>query len=399
MKLHTAYPYSLLRYGLPRNYPSLSGSISTDVAIMGAGITGALTGWYLSRAGIPCVLVDKRHVATGSTAASTSLIQYEIDTPLGELAKKIGYTPAVKSYHACLEALHELERLSTEEGLDCNFEARPSLQFASFKKDAAALEEEYHLRRKEGFKVSYLEAGDLEAQFGFRKWGGLYSQEAAQLDAYLLAHGLVQQIQRAGGAIYDHTPVISIEHLKRGVVLRTDEGYTIRARKLVIACGYESQQYISRTVEQLYTTYALISEPLGGAPFWPHNSLIWETARPYLYMRATAEGRVLVGGGDTPYNERTGYGLLPGKVHTLRASFERLFPHLKLKIDFAWAGIFGASKDGLPYIGILPNRPHTYFALGYGGNGITFSVVAAQAIRDWITGQRNEYAPLFSFNR
>lgn len=399
MKLHTAYPYSLLRYGLPRTYPSLSRDIKTDVAIIGAGITGALTAWYLSCAGVSCVLVDKRHVATGSTAASTSLIQYELDVPLHELVKRIGYPRAIKSYRACLEAVHELERLSTLEGLDCGFEPRGSLQYASAKGDGPALEEEYRLRQKEGFKVSYLDGAELREKYGFARWGGLYSEEAAQLDAYLLAYGLVGQVELSGGSVYDHTPIVSMEHERRGVVLHTDEGHSIRARKLVLACGYESQQYIAQPVEQLYTTYALISEPLATDTLWHQNSLIWETARPYLYMRVTPEGRILVGGKDTPYNARTGYRLLPAKTRALKAAFEGLFPHLRLKIDFAWAGVFGSSKDGLPFIGTLPNRPHTYFALGYGGNGITFSVVAAQIIRDWITGHRNEYASLFSFNR
>lgn len=399
MKLHTAYPYSLLRYGLPRSYPSLSRNIQTDVAIIGAGITGALAAWYLSCAGVSCVLVDKRHVATGSTAASTSLIQYELDVPLHDLVKRIGYLRAVKSYRACLEALHELERLSTLEALECGFEPRGSLQYASARGDGPGLVEEYRLRQKEGFKVSYFDEAELREKYGFARWGGLYSEEAAQLDAYLLAYGLVGQVELAGGAVYDHTPIVAIEHERRGVVLHTDEGHRIRARKLVIACGYESQQYITQPVEQLYTTYALISEPLAADAFWYHNSLIWETARPYLYMRATPEGRILVGGKDTPYDSRTGYRLLPAKARALRAAFEGLFPHLRLKTDFAWAGVFGGSKDGLPYIGTLPDRPHTYFALGYGGNGITFSVVAAQLIRDWITGRRNDYTALFSFNR
>lgn len=399
MKLHTAYPYSLLRYGLPRTYPSLSRNIKTDVAIIGAGITGALTGWYLSCAGVSCVLVDKRHVATGSTAASTSLIQYELDVPLRDLVKTIGYPRAVKSYRAGLEALHELERLSTLEGLECGFEPRGSLQYASAPGDGPALEEEYRLREREGFKVSYLDPSDLRDKYGFARWGGLYSEEAAQLDAYLLAHGLVGQVELAGGGVYDHTPIVSIEHGRRGVVLHTDEGCSIRARKLVIACGYESQQYIAQPVEQLYTTYALISEPLAADPPWYRNSLIWETAQPYLYMRPTPEGRILVGGKDTLYNARTGYRLLPAKAQALKAAFEALFPHLRFKTDFAWAGVFGGSKDGLPYVGTLPNQPHTYFALGYGGNGISFSVVAAQLIRDWITGRRNEYTTLFSFNR
>jgi glycine/D-amino acid oxidase-like deaminating enzyme len=74
-------------------------------------------------------------------------------------------------------------------------------------------------------------------------------------------------------------------------------------------------------------------------------------------------------------------------------------PHIPLKPDFSWAGAFAVTKDGLPYIGSIPERPNTYFALGFGGNGITFSVIAAEILQDLIQGKKNESAGLFEFNR
>ena len=79
--------------------------------------------------------------------------------------------------------------------------------------------------------------------------------------------------------------------------------------------------------------------------------------------------------------------------------FSRLFPSVSIEVAYAWAGVFGTTADGLPYIGVLPEHPHTYFALGYGGNGITFSAVAAGLIRDWWTGCENPDQALFSFDR
>jgi glycine/D-amino acid oxidase-like deaminating enzyme len=72
---------------------------------------------------------------------------------------------------------------------------------------------------------------------------------------------------------------------------------------------------------------------------------------------------------------------------------------LKFKTDFGWAGAFASTKDGLPYIGSIPQRSNTYFALGFGGNGITFSVIAAQIICDLIKGKSNDDAAIFSFSR
>jgi thioredoxin reductase len=90
MKLDSGLPFWLIKDGLPFAYPKLERSLRTDVVILGGGISGALMGYSLTRAGIPCVLLDGRTIGLGSTCASTSLLQYEIDTSLHELADRIG---------------------------------------------------------------------------------------------------------------------------------------------------------------------------------------------------------------------------------------------------------------------------------------------------------------------
>ena len=82
MNLITGYPYWLINSGLPTNYPKLEKSLKTDIVIIGGGISGALTAYYLTNAGLNCVVVDSRTIGLGSTCASTALLQYELDTPL-----------------------------------------------------------------------------------------------------------------------------------------------------------------------------------------------------------------------------------------------------------------------------------------------------------------------------
>jgi glycine/D-amino acid oxidase-like deaminating enzyme len=83
----------------------------------------------------------------------------------------------------------------------------------------------------------------------------------------------------------------------------------------------------------------------------------------------------------------------------LQKDFSKLFPGIDLIPEFSWTGTFGSTKDALPYIGTYDKTPHTYYALGFGGNGITFSVLAAEIIRDMILGKKNKDAGLFSFDR
>ena len=75
------------------------------------------------------------------------------------------------------------------------------------------------------------------------------------------------------------------------------------------------------------------------------------------------------------------------------------FPEENLRPEFAWSGTFGKTKDSLPYIGEFKKTPNAYYALGFGGNGITFSVIAAKIITDQILGNRNQDSEIFSFER
>ncbi|MBO9202200.1 MULTISPECIES: NAD(P)/FAD-dependent oxidoreductase [Niastella] len=399
MDLRSEYPFWLLDKGIIHSYPSLQNDLRTDVVIMGAGISGALAAWCLVHAGFKTVVVDKRHVGMGSTAASTALLQYEIDTPLTELIGLRGERDAVRSYLLCLKAIDDLENICGQ-WPEAGFTRHPSLQFASYKKDVAALEREFTLRKQYGFALQWLDKNAINDKFGFKKEAALLSRDGAAIKAYSLTHALLHRCRQLGVEVYDHTAISHFRENQRGVALITEEGKKIRARKLVIACGYESAQYIPQKVQTLQSTYAIISEACNTNQHWYRNALIWETARPYLYLRTTADNRILVGGRDddfsSPYlRDRA----LPAKARALETTFRKLFPHIRFRTDFKWAGTFASTKDGLPYIGSLPGKPHTYFALGLGGNGITFSIIAAQIITRLALGLKDDDARLFGFNR
>jgi glycine/D-amino acid oxidase-like deaminating enzyme len=399
MDLRSEYPFWLLDKGIIHSYPSLQYDIHTDVVIMGAGISGALAAWHLCNAGFKTVVVDKRHVGMGSTAASTALLQYEIDVPLRELIAKRGEKEAVRSYLLCLKAIDDLENICGQWPEAC-FTRRPSLQYASYKKDVAALKEEYTLRKQCGIDLQWLDKNAINDKFGFEKEAALLSRDAAEVKAYSLTHALLHRCRQLGVEVYDHTTISHFGENRRGVDLVTEEGKKIKARKLVIACGYESAQYIPQKVQTLHSTYAIVSEAVNTIHFWYRNALIWETARPYLYLRTTGDNRILIGGKDddfsSPYlRDRA----LPAKAKALEHAFRKLFPAIHFRTDFQWAGTFANTRDGLPYIGCLPGKPHTYFALGLGGNGITFSIIAAQIITRLALGLQDDDARLFGFER
>ena len=400
MNLTSSHPFWSVNNGLPDNYPSLQRDVACDAVVIGGGITGALVAVHLVEAGVKTLLIDKRDIGTGSTSASTALLQYEIDVPLRELIRKVGSAAATRSYELCRASIGKLERLAARLKIDCGFERRPSLFLARHQREIPELREEFQLRRKMGLELQFLDSAAIEKRFPFSRPAALFSKDGGQVDPHRLTHGLLAAGQRAGLEVCDRTEMAGLEQTRRGVRISTKNGFVITARRAVIAAGFESKALLKGEAGTLLSTYALISEPLPKISEWHKQCLIWESGSPYLYLRTTAEGRVIVGGEDEDFvNAKQRDALISQKTRTLVKKFARLFPEIKLEVAFAWAGTFATTKDGLAYLGVHPRFPHTYFALGYGGNGITFSLIAAEIIRDCFLGRKNCDASIFRFGR
>jgi glycine/D-amino acid oxidase-like deaminating enzyme len=386
--------------GPEQHFPKLERDVKCDVAIIGGGISGALVAYHLTREGIHTVMVDRRHVGHGSTAASTGLLQYEIDMPLIELIEKIGKDRAVAAYRASVESLLAFEPLVAELGDPCGLVARPSLYLASEEKDVDRLRAECEARQAMGIDVEFLGPAALREAFKITRPAALRSDCAYEVDPFRLTMRLIRQASEMGLQVFNETEVTRLEPHCDGMTLHASTGFAVTASKVVFATGYETIQQLPADLCRLSSTYALASEPLGSFEGWPRRCLVWESARPYSYMRTTEDGRAIVGGADEEIADPQHRDqLLEKKTSDLCAKFSELFPSIPIKESCAWAGTFAQTKDGLPYIGTLPEFPHCYFALGYGGNGITFSLLAAEIVRDLFLGKQTERSTLFGFGR
>ncbi len=400
MDLKSGYPYWLIKNGLPYNYPKLTQHLKADIVVIGGGISGALCAYELTKTGIDCVVVDARTIGLGSTCASTSLLQYELDKPLCELSKLIGKQKAERAYILCGDSIDKLSEISKQVG-DCEFEMKKSLFFAAYKKHTILLQNEFKARKSAGFKLDILGEEDIRKQYGFKAPAALLSHKGACVNAYSLTHKIHQHNIEKGCLVYDRTSVSNIDYQAHGIKLTTANGFSIHTKKLVNATGYEIEQFIQKKIVTLHATYAIASEQFTDTEaFWKGNAMIWNTADPYLYMRATTDHRIIIGGRDEDfYKPVMRDKLLKQKTKQLTGDFQKLFPHLQMIPEFSWTGTFGVTKDALPFIGSYSKYPHTFFALGFGGNGITFSTIAAKIICDQINGTKNKDAELFMFER
>ncbi len=390
-----------MRNGIGDASGTLRESIHCDIAIIGAGITAALVADALIATGKRVVVLDARDIAQGSTAASTALLQYEIDTHLVDLVRMLGAERALRAYRACAASFTMLEQRFPELLPQAGYERRPSLYLASDEKAVETLRAELAARRNIGFACEWLDADVVRSRFGCQRPGGILSALGAQVDPYRLTRALFAACQRHGVQLYARTKVTRIEETTEALLLHTAEGNTVTASHVAVCAGYESLEFLPRDVADVHNTFALVTEPLTRREWIDNLPLMWESARPYLYLRGTPDHRLILGGGDLPFKDAVARDLLlPRQVRRLQKQYEELFGAELPPIAYAWAGSFAETRDGLPYIGRVPGMdPRLQFALCYGGNGITYSVHAGDMIRAGIEGRAHELDDVFGFGR
>lgn len=383
----------------------LSGDLQCDVAVIGSGVSGALAAYHLTQAGInSVVMLDRRPVGKGSVGASTALLQYEMDTRLADLGNRIGPAKATRCYQLCLEALSHFDDivadLRANMGVDVDYRRRQSLYLAGEDADFVDLDREYRARRAAGIDVAFLDRSTLQRRYGIAREAALLSRDAAEVDPVKFTNALLAQSAANGLSIYGSTAVKRYDPAAAGVTLWTDAGHRIQAKRVIFATGYETQDFLGESVVTLSSTFAVVSEPVAAFPKWDDRCLVWEAATPYFYCRTTADNRVIIGGEDeATIDPATRDAMMPDKTKTLVAKFRELFPQIPFTPAKTWAGTFAESDDSLPLIGTHPRFPSGYFALGYGGNGITFALIAARLIRDDLLGRPSDDAKLFAFDR
>jgi glycine/D-amino acid oxidase-like deaminating enzyme len=387
------------RYAVPEiRGPRLKRSLSTDVVIVGAGISGAMIAQGLTEAGKRPLILDRRRAALlGSTAASTALLQFELDTPLTRLGASIGRRKAEQVWIASRDAVNELRTRSHRLGIDAHFKSRPSLYLAGNVLDAHGLKREAAQRQRIGLASEYLDRAALRHHFGINRPAALLNHGNAEANPVELAAGYLRRAIKAGASFHAPHDVADIERHRRGTTLHLTDGIHIRARHVIFCTGYELAKIVPAAGNRIASTWAIATRPQPRA-IWAQKALIWEASDPYLYLRATADGRVICGGEDEDIADpQKRDALTPQKTRRIETKLQRLFPRIDSRAAVSWTGSFGASPNGMPTIGSIPGYPQCYAVMGYGGNGITFSMLAAKLITAAVLARKMPEAKLFEF--
>lgn len=369
-----------------------------DVIVVGAGISGALVSEALIHGKRRIAVLDRRAPVLGSSMASTAMIQHEIDMPLFKLIQNLPKDDAeriwLRSARSVKSLLEHVQSLS----ISCHMRSKKTLYLAGNEYGARALSMEAEARQAIGLNANLLDAAQVKSQFQIDRTAAIVSDISASANPAQLTAGILRSAISRGVEVIKDTEISDLVCHGDKVVLATSSGQILTAKYAVFCTGYEFLNVLANKNHSIISTWAIASKSGIKVPDWLKDFLVWEASDPYLYFRTADDGRIVAGGEDeaseTAYLDES---KLREKSQRIAENLAELTGVKIGKPAFHWAAAFGATRLGIPMIGEVPGHPNVFAAMGYGGNGITFSKIAAEIISAHINGRDDPDAGLFPF--
>lgn len=364
-----------------------------DVCIIGAGLTGLTTGYYLSKKGIKVTILEANKVISGVSGATTAKITSQHGLFYSYLVKSFGTRFARKYLEANEKAINNIENIIKEENIDCDFERQSSFVFSNKESEEKLFNQEMEALTQMGFNAKYLDKLDIP----IKNFGGIEFQNQAMFNPAKYAEGLSKAIIKNDGKIYENTKVTDIRHRDGEYTIYTDNNF-LKSKYVVVATHFPIKDfpgmYFMKMYQDISYVIAVKSKDRVFDGYYINNT------SPVISFRNVKgknnENIVLISGNGHRVGRKIGeeenYYFLENVANQLfKSDFE---------IIDKWSTQDCISMDKLPFIGryskVLPN---IYVATGFKKWGMTLSNVAGNIITDKICKRENEYEKLFTPSR
>lgn len=367
----------------------LAGDISTEIAVVGAGISGLTTALRLQEAGRRVVVLDMGTVGGGTTGHSSGHLDTTSDQGLRSLIRHFGEAAAGHVVAAKRAAVEHVDEWQRRHSIACDFARTPAFLYGETAEDSDQIKQEANAARELGLPVEF----PVNTELPFSTSAAMRFDDQARFDPLAYVHGLARVFTTAGGILHEQTRVEHVEQHKEHVRLATDRG-VVTANHAVLA-GHTALIGTLMLQPRIYAYQSYILDLRVGEAL--PDALYWDTAEPYHYTRRRRGDdphRLILGGAD----HRT------GETINAETAFSKLEAYARERygveeIVGRWSHEFYESADGLPFIGRYPGNDRIYIAAAFSGDGLTLGTAAGLLLSDLIFGQRNPWASTFSLAR
>lgn len=366
-----------------------SEQLSFDVAIAGGGITGITTALLLQQAGKRCIVFEAYNLCFGTTGGTTAHLNTLLDSPYTTIISNFGKDNARLVADATKQAIALVKEHVATYGIDCGFQEAAAYLYAQTDDQVKELDDIHEACATVNVPAVFEES--MEINVPFKKV--MVAPIQARFNPIPYVHALAHAFEAAGGVILQNCPVESIDN-DHGVQVQTPKG-KFRANQFIYATHIPTGINLLHLRCAPYRSYAMAVTLTDST--YPLN-LYYDMYDPYHYVRTQEINgkRYLIAGAE---DHKTGH------VENTNECFDKLEQYIRQHFNVdevvsKWSSQYYEPADALPYIGKLPGGGDNIFvATGYGGNGITYSHVAATVLRDLLMEKENPLVQVFNPNR
>jgi glycine/D-amino acid oxidase-like deaminating enzyme len=361
--------------------PPLPGELDVDVAIIGGGLTGLWTAYYLAKSdpGLRIAILEKHIAGFGASGRNGGWCSALFPASTAALERRHGLEPALAMRRAMIDTVDEVGRVIAAEGIDCDFAKGGTISYARSAVHRRAAIAEVAEAAKYGVDAVTLRAD-----------GSTLDPACARVHPAKLVRGLARVVERLGVAIYEQTEVLDFAPH----TVSTTRG-TVRAGSIVLATeGYgASLAKTHRTVLPLYSLM-IATEPFSdetwSAMGVEHGQTFTDFRHLIVYGQRTADNRVAFGGRGARYHWGSSihdsYDRSPAVFAHLKRALEELFPQLgDVAVTHRWGGPLGVPRDWHAAVRFDP-ATGIASAGGYVGDGLSTTNLAGRTLADLLTG-------------
>ncbi|WP_317889882.1 NAD(P)/FAD-dependent oxidoreductase [Sutcliffiella deserti] len=382
-------------HNLP-SFSPLSENLATDITIVGAGITGITIAYLLAKEGIKVVLIDAGKIIDGTTGYTTAKISSQHGLIYDELIKNIGLERARLYYESNEDALAFIRQTVDELGIDCDLTNQDSYVYSTSKSSKVKVEKEADAYKSLGLDGGL--ASSEEVQLPFEWENAIVMRNQAQFHPVKYLSGLVSEIQKHGGQIFEDTRAGDINRKGEMQEVITTEGHHIQCNQVIVSSHFPFNDfeglYFSRLhIERSYSIAARVQSPIPDGMYLSADS-------PSRSLRSAlglnGEKLLLIGGEGHPTGQSHGETI---------ENYEKLadfgLQHFNLEeISYHWSAQDIITLDKIPYIGaISSDEENVLVATGFAKWGMTNGTTAALLLKDRILQKENPYHDLFDPSR
>ena len=376
-----------------QSFPYLDYDISCDCLIVGGGIDGAITAYYFAENNLDTILIDKNRLGFLNTSCATALLEYQLDDHANDLKRFFTKEDVVNIYRVGLNALKDIDLIIRKLGNKCQYNKRDTLIFSTKKGDKKEIIREFEFRKNNKFPVYYVD--EIHNPFPFSlKTGLLAKNGGAEFNPYLFEKQLIDYIKNKI-KIFENTEAKQVIKKDDMFEIITNYGVKINCKYLICCTGYNSSLFTNKKLCEKYISYTIVTEPLK-KKLW-NGELLQDNSDPYHYLRLSPNNRLIIGGEDILFKgDFIKDKDAVKKYQMLKQYAIEMFSQLEyVNIDYKFCGVFSTTKNNLSVIGEDERIKNLFYNLGYGANGIVYSIYGAKNLVNLILGKSP--SPYLSF--